>query len=111
MFLMCRRSIGLDVFIKWKGRYEHFIFIVDAIICSIYCNNLICQSDFVINRVDALYVLITDKFLCLMSIAYIRKHSKTNTLFSHFSSNTLHTVQKYERKTHKQSCDLNLLLM
>jgi hypothetical protein len=24
---MCRRSRGLDVFIKWKGRYNHFIFI------------------------------------------------------------------------------------
>jgi hypothetical protein len=24
---MCRRSRGMDVFIKWKGRYKHFIFI------------------------------------------------------------------------------------
>ena len=54
---------------------------------------------FVISRVDALYVPITDRFRCLMSIDQSRKPSKTNTLFSHFKDNTLHTIQKLESKT------------
>jgi len=85
------------------GFLQSLRLIVGAIICLIYCNHLICQYHFVTNRVDALYVSITYKFICLMSISYIRKHSKTNTLFSHSSSNTLHIVQIWERKTHKQS--------
>jgi hypothetical protein len=37
--------------------------------------NINYQPGFVINRVDALYVPVTDRFLCLFSIALIRKPS------------------------------------
>ena len=68
--------------------------------------NINYQLGFIISRVDALYVSIKDRFLCMMSISQSRKPPKTNTLFSHFKDNTLHTIQKLERKTHRQAYDL-----
>jgi hypothetical protein len=40
------------------------------------CCHQVIGSHMVISRVDALYVPITDRFLCLMSIAQSRKPSK-----------------------------------
>jgi hypothetical protein len=40
-----------------EGMEWHDKACVCAIICRIYCQSLICQPRFVINRVDTLYVL------------------------------------------------------
>jgi len=43
----------------WKGMEWHDKACVGAIICRIYCQSLICQPRFLINRVYTIYALIT----------------------------------------------------
>jgi hypothetical protein len=72
--------------------------------------NINYQPGFVISRVDALYVPTTGSLSTSDEYSIKKRHSKLNTLFSHFKDNTLHTFQNSERKTHKQAYDLKLLL-
>jgi hypothetical protein len=72
-----------------------------------YMNNIFpninYQPRFVISRVDALYVPTTCSVSMYDEYSIKQRHSKLNTLFSHFKDNTLHTFQNSERKTHKKT--------
>jgi hypothetical protein len=55
--------------------------------------SLICQSGFMINRVDEIYVPIKDKFLCLMSIDYMRNTPKPILCFTIFKQYSPHSLK------------------
>jgi hypothetical protein len=65
--------------------------------------NINYRPRFVISRVDALYVPTTGSLSMSDEYSIKKKTFETNTLFSHFKDNTLHTFQNSERKTHKQT--------